>query len=111
MRVVIEEHDASLAARNFALRHLFAHAPQQIAAVLIEIGRGHLDFHHLAVECLGTVLQCGIGDDNANTPHIQFGIAERLEKAGARLRHHAQQLRVVEMAAVIHVAQVQRDVG
>jgi len=56
-------------------------------------------------------LQRGIGDDDADAFDIHFGVAERLEKAHARLRHHAQQQRIVEMAAVIHVARVKRNVG
>jgi hypothetical protein len=54
---VVEEDDAVLAARHFAAAGLLAHAPDEVAAVLVEIVGGHLDDQHFAVEGLGTVLR------------------------------------------------------
>src|SRR5690606_12450996 len=43
-RAIVEEYDAGLAARDLAPARLVAHAPEEVAAVLVESVGGHL--HH-----------------------------------------------------------------
>jgi hypothetical protein len=57
------------------------HAPEQVAALAAEIAGGHANDHHLAVKRLGPVLHGRVGDDDAQSLDIEFGVAERLEKA------------------------------
>jgi hypothetical protein len=87
------------------------HAPEQVAALAAEIAGGHANDHDLAVKRLGPVLQRGVGNDDAESLDIEFAVAERLEEAQPGLGHHRQQQRVVEVPAVVHVADVERDLG
>jgi hypothetical protein len=80
-------------------------APEQVAALAAEIAGGHAKHHDLAVKRLGPVLHGDVGDDNAQSFDIEFGVAERLEKSQPRLGHHRQQKRVVEVPSVVHVAE------
>ena len=63
------------------------------------------------MEGLGAVLHGGVGDDDADAFDIELGVAESLEEAHPCLRDQRQQQGVVEVAAVVDVANVERDVG
>ncbi|KAF1853403.1 hypothetical protein Lal_00039377 [Lupinus albus] len=110
-RAVVEEDDAGLAPGHFPAAFLVAHAPQQVAAVLVEIRRRHFHHHGLAVEGFGLVLQGRVHHHDAHAFHVQLGVAEGLEEAHPGFRHQGQQQGVVQVAAVIDVADVEGNLG
>jgi hypothetical protein len=42
---------------------------------------------------------------------IEFAIAKRLEKACSCFGHHRQQRGVVEVAGIVHVTEIERNLG
>ncbi|MPM09705.1 hypothetical protein SDC9_56027 [bioreactor metagenome] len=105
------EGDAGLAACHFAALGFFDDAEHQVEAVAIEVRRRHADAHDLAVEAPGFILGHDVTNDKAHVRQCGLGKADFLKEAQPRLGDQAEQLRVVQVPALIHVADVDLHLG
>ena len=63
------------------------------------------------MEAFGLVLRHDVAHYDGQAAHIGLGVAQRLEETHACFGHQGEQLRVVQMPALVHVADVDLQLG
>jgi len=107
----VHENHPELSARHLATGGFLGHAVHDVKPVLVEVRGQHLHPHDFAVESLGLVLRNDVPHHDGQALDPGLAVAQGLEEAHARLGHQGEQLGVVQMPALVDVADVDLQLG
>jgi hypothetical protein len=108
---VIEQNDPGFSPGDFPTAFRVVQAIEEIAAVAVPVSGGDFGVQPIAVEAFGSIDDHGVGDDESETAHVQFGKATVGQKPDAGFVHEAQNGVVADVAAIIDIADLDLDFG
>ena len=109
--LLVDENDPDFSQRHLPPCGFVAHAKLQVEAVFIEIGRIHFHPHGFAVKPLGLVLGHDVAHHDEMPLHVELKISQPGEETHPSLGDKRQQLCIVEMPALVDVADVDLHFG